>query len=393
MNTKTLLLGAAAVVMVPVVVVTVAFFGLMALAGAKASTSGVLTSCTAPSEQAAATVPLGSATVALDAKQVANAATVIAVGRSMNVPDSGITVALMTALQESRLRMLANPAVPASLDMPNQGQGHDHDSVNMFQQRPSSGWGSVANLMDPTYAARAFFGGPQGPNHGHPRGLLDVPGWQSMLPGQAAQAVQVSADPGAYTKWQAAATQLLDGLSGAITCDGGQISANAQQVAKTLVQDMTAGKLTTERQAEHSQIVNMANGTATPACRIDVAVLQIIAFAVQHFPPVRISSLNRRCTDETPGIGTSSYHWKGQAVDFSGLRGHALTGADPDSIKLAELLDPIVPHGEAGIGQSECRASAGDTLWFKNFIQFPDTCNHLHVEVRQADHPLDIPSS
>lgn len=61
--------------------------------------------------------------------------------------------------------------------------------------RPAAGWGTVAELMDPT--ARAFYGGPTGPNHPSPRGLLDIPGWQGMDPGEAAQAVEVSVPAGA----------------------------------------------------------------------------------------------------------------------------------------------------------------------------------------------------
>jgi murein DD-endopeptidase len=54
--------------------------------------------------------------------------------------------------------------------------------------RPQSGWGTVEELMDPDYQAAAFFGGPDGPNHGSPRGLLDIPGWEEMGKGEAAQA-------------------------------------------------------------------------------------------------------------------------------------------------------------------------------------------------------------
>ncbi len=52
--------------------------------------------------------------------------------------------------------------------------------------------------MDPVWSSRAFYGGPSGPNHGSPRGLLDIDGWQTMDPGAAAQAVQVSAYPDRY---------------------------------------------------------------------------------------------------------------------------------------------------------------------------------------------------
>jgi hypothetical protein len=89
----------------------------------------------------------------------------------------------MAALTESTLRMLANTgAYPESANYPNDGNGGDHDSLGLFQMRPQSGWGTVAELMDPTYQARAFFGGPTGPNYPsaaraarHPRLAADGP--------------------------------------------------------------------------------------------------------------------------------------------------------------------------------------------------------------------------
>src|SRR5690606_12245075 len=81
----------------------------------------------------------------------------------------------------------------------------DRDSVGLFQQRPSAGWGSVDQLMDPVHSARLFYGGPSNPNKGKTRGLLEIPGWQGMTVTQAAQAVQISAYPNAYAKWEASA--------------------------------------------------------------------------------------------------------------------------------------------------------------------------------------------
>ena len=68
--------------------------------------------------------------------------------------------------------------------------------------------------MDPVWSSRAFYGGPNGPNHGSPRGLLDIDGWQSMDPGAAAQAVQVSAYPDRYAVNQPIAEKVLSALSG-----------------------------------------------------------------------------------------------------------------------------------------------------------------------------------
>ena len=123
-----------------------------------------------------------------------NAAVIVEVGRSMGVPDYGIVIALATAAQESTLRNLS---------------WGDRDSVGLFQQRPSQGWGTVAQLTDPWEPSRRFYGGPGVPT----RGLLDIPGWQSMPLTVAAQAVQISAYPDAYAKWESSAWAWLGELS------------------------------------------------------------------------------------------------------------------------------------------------------------------------------------
>jgi hypothetical protein len=106
-------------------------------------------------------------------------------------------IALAAAAQESGLRNL------------NYG---DRDSLGLFQQRPSAGWGAPSQLLEPGYAARLFFGGPKNPNAANTRGLLDIPGWQSMTVSQAAQAVQFSAYPDAYAKWETGARAWLKDL-------------------------------------------------------------------------------------------------------------------------------------------------------------------------------------
>lgn len=152
--------------------------------------------------------------VNLTARQIDLAKGYVSVGKQLGVPRDGQIIAIMMALQESSLRMLANVNVPGSLNFPHDGVGSDHDSLGTAQQRPAAGWGSVGELMDPIYNVRAFYGGPSGPNQGSPRGLLDIPGWQSMSKGQAAQAVQVSAFPELYARWEPEAGAIVDALAG-----------------------------------------------------------------------------------------------------------------------------------------------------------------------------------
>ncbi len=140
---------------------------------------------------APAPAPAAPADLGLDAEQIANARLIIGVGRELGVPDRGIAIALGTAMVESWLRNL---------------DWGDRDSLGLFQQRPSTGWGSAAEILDPARSARAFFGGAGDPNGSLTRGLLDIPGWEGMAFADAAQAVQISAFPDRYAQWEQQAT-------------------------------------------------------------------------------------------------------------------------------------------------------------------------------------------
>lgn len=395
MKLRTVLLACVVVLVVPLLVLGGCTFGVVAILAGQAATASTSGGKCVPDDidETLEVETSEGVTVFLDTTQLTNAARIIATGRENGVPPLGLKVAVMTALQESGLRMLANDSVPESLEYPNDGTGSDHDSVNFFQQRPSSGWGSVKQLMDPAYAARAFFGGKDGPNKGSPKGLLDVEDWESLAPGVAAQAVQVSRYPDAYDKWEGAAESIINEIGDSISCEAGAgIDADAQQVARTLTDAMDEGKLSVV--GDYAiQVRRMAAGDPREGCSIDIAILQVIAFTLQQFETVTVSSLNRRCTGSTPGAGTRSYHWKGQAVDFSVLDDQLATGADANSLELVKLLDPIVPAGLAGVGQSNCRMEQGEPIFFQHFIQFPDSCNHLHVEVRTAGKPLNFSST
>lgn len=182
-------------------------------------------------------------TVTLDHQQLTHAATVITVGAQTDgVGRSGVAVALMAALTESRLRMLANSsAYPESAAYPNDGDGSDHDSLGLFQMRPTAGWGTVAELMDASYQAKAFYGGPNGPNYPSPRGLLDIPGWQSIDPGEAAQAVEVSAYPDRYQNYRPVAEAILATLTRRAATTAGGIPFDGVAETTRLVFPLPSG--------------------------------------------------------------------------------------------------------------------------------------------------------
>lgn len=135
---------------------------------------------------------------ALDAwseEQIANARVIVTIGSERRVPRQGLVIAVATALQESGLRNL---------------RGGDRDSIGLFQQRPSQGWGTPKQLNDPAYQTHKFYDK-----------LLTVDGWQEMRLTEAAQAVQISGFPEAYTKHTRAATSLVDALGAPASCTPG----------------------------------------------------------------------------------------------------------------------------------------------------------------------------
>jgi murein DD-endopeptidase MepM/ murein hydrolase activator NlpD len=156
--------------------------------------------------------PPGVAHEQWDGRQVANATTIVGVGKQLQVPPRGYVIAVATAMQESTLLNHANdndeyPEVKRiSLALPHEDVGHDHDSVGLFQQRPDEGeaaqqgrtaWGPVKDLMTPAISAQKFYAA-----------LLKVDGWEQMRLTDAAQAVQRSGTPEAYQEHEAAAEAL-----------------------------------------------------------------------------------------------------------------------------------------------------------------------------------------
>ena len=147
------------------------------------------TASTSPAPTAPACVA-SSTPNAWDSTQRENATTIVQVGLALAVPERGLVVALATAMQESKLHNLGHL-----------GAKNDHDSLGLFQQRPSMGWGSAAQVTDPVYAATAFY-----------LALQSVPKWESLAVTVAAQRVQRSAFPNAYAKWESDATALVQGV-------------------------------------------------------------------------------------------------------------------------------------------------------------------------------------
>jgi hypothetical protein len=129
--------------------------------------------------------------VTLDSTQMANAATITAVGVRRKIPERAVVIALAAALQESKLENIEHG---------------DRDSLGLFQQRPSQGWGTAEEIRDPRYAADRFYSA-----------LKRVKGWKEMRITEAAQRVQRSAYPNAYEKWADESAVLARALTGRAT--------------------------------------------------------------------------------------------------------------------------------------------------------------------------------
>lgn len=160
-------------------------------------------------EQCIATSRQGA--ISLSPEQAQHAATIAATARQRGLPMRASTVALATAIQESKLENLS---------------GGDHDSAGLFQQRPSQGWGSFDQVTDPAYATARFFDA-----------LILVSNWEQMAITDAAQAVQRSAYPDAYADHATDArilTSTFHGTAGAaLTCTVRAEAEDAQGESST----------------------------------------------------------------------------------------------------------------------------------------------------------------
>ena len=163
-----------------------------------------------------------------------------------------------------------------------------------------------------------------------------------------------------------------------------------RSLAQELVDAVDAGKLVGSQPDHIKEIRWIAQGVTVPDCGIDYRVLEIIAIAVRNFDQVGVSDINRKCTGQIEGAGTSSSHYidgGGHAVDFYLLDNKSLNGSDAGTLKLISLLDPVMPVGSR-VGQAGCRASAGVKLQLTNWTEFDDSCTHMHVDVPVTDAPL-----
>jgi murein DD-endopeptidase MepM/ murein hydrolase activator NlpD len=304
--------------------------------------------------------------VELDAVQMGHAQTITTVAARQGLDPYAATVALATAYQESRIRMLANDGSSAeltaeqaavtatSLAYPHDGLGSDHDSVNTFQQRWTAGWGTVAELMDPVYAAEAFYAR-----------LVQVPDWRTIPLTRAAQAVQVSAYGGAYARWEpfareltamlwpaAQATAVGPGGAAAGVCPGLPVAAGSWIRS-------TAGAVTSGFGSRWGSLhagVDIAGPRDTPV------------YAASDGTVLRAECTSAYC-DRDGGLGLGGY---GNLVELD--HGGGVT------TRYGHLSAFTVTAGQ--------RVAAGTLLGFQGSTG-NSTGVHLHLEVRIDGTPVD----
>jgi murein DD-endopeptidase MepM/ murein hydrolase activator NlpD len=194
-------------------------------------------------------------------EQIRNAAIIINTGADLKLPPRAWVIAVATAIQESRLTNLGHL-----------GTANDHDSLGLFQQRPSAGWGTPAQVRDPVYASRKFY-----------EKLQTVNGWERMSLTRAAQRVQRSAYPNAYAKHESLATEvvnlLADGAANAVgnslamvCAAGGQIAASGWTTP--LKASVGSGFRTPSRPTH--QGVDLIVGRYTPIASVASGVVSLV---------------------------------------------------------------------------------------------------------------------
>ncbi|MFJ8638357.1 hypothetical protein [Streptomyces sp. NPDC093610] len=226
-------------------------------------------------------------TYELSPDQAANAATISAVGTTRGLPERAVTIALATALQESALRNLDHG---------------DRDSLGLFQQRPSQGWGTPAQIMDPVYASGKFY------EH-----LAEVPGYSRLPLTVAAQRVQKSGFPQAYAKHESDATLLAAALTGrapaSLTCSVQAPSAegpgDAAEVRSDLVRAFGKDVLPSAGSAGSS-----AAGTVSVPVRAGDGSTSQHGWELAHWAVARAGTLRITEVSYAGRVWTSDTGWR-----------------------------------------------------------------------------------
>jgi hypothetical protein len=238
-------------------------------------------------------VGTGAAAISLDTGQAGIAATIAGVAARHRLPRRAITIAYAAALQESQMQNL--------------GYG-DRDSVGIFQQRPSEGWGTASELHDPVYASTKFFAA-----------LVQVHGYATMPVDQAAQDVQHSADGTAYQQWAPLAAALAGYFTGApphdVSCwytppAKADLAAATRQLTQTFGPQGRAGvviRITTDRSDKNQ------NGSVAVVHAKQDAAWTVVGWLVAHAQDYGISDIRYAGYEWNAADGSMGWRRAGSA--------------------------------------------------------------------------------
>lgn len=278
--------------------------------------------------------------------------------------DDATIIGYMVAFQESGMRILANPAVPASMSMPNEGVGTDHDSVGIFQQRDNGAWGTLEERMNAYGSASLFYN------------ALKKFNWQSMPKGAAGQKVQVSAYPDAYDKWENQARDLLAQVKGedpdvkGVKDSGGGLTSIVPGVG-----DNPTKPAPKPGPTKDTSKAKDPNAPDTSGMRINDS---IEAVALYKFPMMTITSKDR-FTD-------NGYHSKAAACDIS----NGGNEGTPEMKALAQWwFENFFGKGIAELIHSPFNNNVGDDMnvgdgmsTYYNPGTMAEHRNHVHIAMK-----------
>lgn len=208
--------------------------------------------------------------------QMNHASTIVLLGVKRGLPARAGTIAIATAIQESKLRNLSYG---------------DRDSVGLFQQRPSQGWGTEAQLQDPVYATNAFYDA-----------LVKVDGWQDMVITEIAQEVQRSGYPEAYADHEQEGRTIASALSGhspgGLVCrlDGPEAAGRPDRLVAAIT-EQTGQTATADGQSVTVEATDERHGWA------------VGAWAVAQAKARNITSVQVGDRVWTRGSGDSAMEW------------------------------------------------------------------------------------
>jgi hypothetical protein len=222
-------------------------FALVLAIAVGAAGAGVLTPassmvCTPPSSGA------GGHVDGLSSVQLGNARIIHSVSVQMGLQQRAAVIAIATAIQESDLHNLGHL-----------GDANDHDSLGLFQQRPSQGWGTAEQIMNPVYASMRFF-----------QKMVTIKDWEHLPLTVVAQMIQISAYPSAYAKHEPLATAIVGVLSEGVVCTPGQVSAMGW--TKPVDGPVTSGFHTPERPDHHGVDISATKGTPIRAAAAGIVL-------------------------------------------------------------------------------------------------------------------------